>query len=275
MKAFAERLKSARKMKGWSLQELADQVSVSISKQALNKYELGTMKPTGEVLVSLSRALDVKPDYFLREASIHLPEVKFRKRSKLGVKEIDRIKENIKDVLERYIEVESLLNIKSQFINPLKKKKISRETEVEAPVLELIKAWNLGFDPIPNVLEMLEEKGIRVIEIDALIEFDGLSAQVGQIPVIVINKNFTVERKRFTAAHELGHLVLTIEEGADEERICNAFAGALLLPDNCLEKLLGEKRSNIAPGELVRIKEQYGWAPTLVNSLILPDFICS
>lgn len=258
MNAFAERLKSARKMKGWSLQDLADQVSVSISKQALNKYELGTMKPTGEVLVSLSRALNVKPDYFLREPSIDLPEVKFRKRAKLTAKDEDRIKENIKDVLERYLEVENLLNIKNDFVNPVKKLAISSENEVEKPVIELIKAWNLGFDPIPNVLEMLEEKGIRVIEINAPIEFDGLSAQVGPIPVIVINKNFTVERKRFTAAHELGHLVLTIKEGANEERLCNAFAGALLLPDNCLEKLLGEKRNNIAPGELVRIKEQYG-----------------
>ena len=258
MNAFAERLKSARKMKGWSLQDLADQVSVSISKQALNKYELGAMKPTGEVLVSLSRALSVKPDYFLRESSIELPEVKFRKRAKLSAKDIDRIKENIKDVLERYLEVESLLNINSQFINPIEKDPISSEAEVEKLVIELIKAWNLGFDPIPNVLEMLEEKGIRVIEIDAPIEFDGLSAHVGLIPVIVLNKNFSVERKRFTAAHELGHLVLTIKEGADEERLCNAFAGALLLPDNCLEKLLGEKRNNIAPGELVRIKEQYG-----------------
>ena len=145
-----------------------------------------------------------------------------------------------------------------EYKNPVKKKSISSETEVEAAAIELIRAWNLGFDPIPNVLEMLEEKGIRVIEIDAPVEFDGLSAHVGDIPVIVINKNFSVERKRFTALHELGHLVLTIEEGADEEKICHAFAGALLLPDNCLEKLLGDKRSNIAPGELVRIKEQYG-----------------
>jgi len=245
-------------MKGWSLQELADQVSVSISKQSLNKYELGTMKPTGEVLVSLSRALDVKPDYFLREAGIVLPDVKFRKRAKLGAKEIDRIKENIRDVLERYLEVEALLNIKSRFVNPLKKNSIDSEAEVETHARQLINAWNLGFDPIPNVLEMLEEKGIRVIEIEAPLDFDGLSAHVGEIPVIVINKNYPAERKRFTALHELGHLVLTIEKGADEEKICHAFAGALLLPDNCLEKLLGEKRSNIAPGELVRIKEQYG-----------------
>lgn len=258
MNPFAERLKSARKMKGWSLQDLADQVSVSISRQSLNKYEQGTMKPTGEVLVALSKALGVKPDYFLRDTAIALPEVKFRKRARLSVKETDRIKETIKDFLERYLEVESLLNIHQHFSNPLKEHCIEAEEDVEALALDLIKKWKLGFDPIPNVVELLEEKGVRVFEIEADTAFDGLSAQVGTIPVIVLNKNFTVERKRFTALHELGHLLLNIDPDANEEKVCNAFAGALLLPDGCLEKLLGPKRSNIAPGELVRIKEQYG-----------------
>lgn len=258
MNTFAERLKSARKMKGWSLQDLADAVSVSISRQSLNKYEQGAMKPTGEVLVALSKALAVKPDYFLRDTTIALPEVKFRKRARLSVKETDRIKETIKDFLERYLEVESLLNIHQKFTNPLKEHCIEAEEEVEALVLDIIKKWKLGFDPIPNVLELLEEKGIRVFEIEADTAFDGLSAHVGNIPVIVLNKNLTVERKRFTALHELGHLLLTIDPDANEEKICNAFAGALLLPDGCLEKLLGDKRNNIAPGELVRIKEQYG-----------------
>jgi Zn-dependent peptidase ImmA (M78 family)/DNA-binding XRE family transcriptional regulator len=258
MNAFAERLRSARKMKGWSLQDLADKVSVSITRQALNKYEQGTMKPTGEVLIALSKVLEVKPDYFLRESAITLPEVKFRKKAKLSAKEIDRIKENIKDFLERYLEVESLLNLKEKFVNPLKEHLVESEEDVEEPALDLIKKWKLGFDPIPNVLELLEEKGIRIMEMEADPAFDGLSAHVGMIPVIVINKNFTVERKRFTALHELGHLLLNIDPEANEEKICNAFAAALLLPDGCLEKLLGDKRNNIAMGELMRIKEQYG-----------------
>lgn len=257
MNAFAQRLKSARKMKGWSLQELADNVAITISKQALHKYELGSMKPTGEVLIAMSKALDLKPDYFLREP-VELGSVEFRKKAKLSVKQEESIKEKVKDRLERYLEVEQLLNIKTKFSNTIKNIRIAEVEDVEAAALKLIKGWNLGFDPIPNVIEMLEEHGVRVIEIDAPDAFDGLSTFVGDIPVVVINKNYAIERKRFTALHELGHLVLTIEESADKERICHAFAGALLLPDNCLEKLIGDKRNNIAPGELVSIKEQFG-----------------
>ncbi|MCP9750169.1 XRE family transcriptional regulator [Ferruginibacter sp. HRS2-29] len=257
MYSFAERLKSARKMKGWSLQELADNLPMNISRQAISKYEQEHMKPTGEVLIALAKILEVKPDYFLKESKIVLDAVEFRK-NKLPAKEEESIKERVKDFLERYLEVEQLLNINTVFANPVKKLVIEEVEDVEAAALQLIDKWNLGYDPIPNVIEMLEVNGIRVIELEAPDEFDGLSTYVGKIPVVVINKNYSVERKRFTGLHELGHLVLTIADGADKERICHAFAGALLLPDDCLEKLVGEKRNNIAPGELVNIKEQFG-----------------
>ncbi len=258
MNVFAERLKSARKMKGWSLQELADNITISISKQALNKYEQNLMKPTGEVLIALGKVLGVKPDYFLKETKIELGPVEFRKKAKLTAKEEESIKEKVRDFLERYLEVEQLLHIKTKFSNPIKKINIEAVEDVEAAALKLIDSWNLGYDPITNVIEMLEDNGIRVIEIDAPEEFDGLSCFVGDIPVAVINKNYPVERKRFTALHELAHLVLNIAEDADKERICHAFAGALLLPDDSLEKLIGKSRNNIAQGELVSIKEQFG-----------------
>jgi len=257
MKSFAERLKSARKMRGWSFQQLADNLSMSITKQALHKYESGLMKPSAEVLIALSKALDVKPDYFLRE-SIELSPVEFRKKAKLPVKQTESIKEKVKDFLERYLEAEQLLNIKSNFKRPVDNISIKEVSDVEEAVLQLIKKWNLGYDPIPNVIEMLEDNGVKVIEIEAPDAFDGLSTYVGDVPVVVISKDYTVERKRFTALHELGHLVLNIAKGADKEKICHAFAGAMLLPDDVLEKHLGEKRNNIAIGELVSIKEEFG-----------------
>lgn len=254
---FAERLKSARKMKGWSLQDLADNLPVTISKQALSKYEQDEAKPSSDILIALSKALDVKTDYFMREP-IELGPVEFRKKRSLTAKQTDRIKEQVKDHLDRYLEVEELLNIPNEFDPPLKGRLIKGIEDVDAAAQSLIEKWQLGNDAIPNVIEMLEENGVRVIEIDAPDSFDGLSTFVKNIPVVVISKNYTIERKRFTALHELGHLLLEIDESADKERICHAFAGALLLPDDSLEKLIGSKRNNIAPGELVSIKKQFG-----------------
>lgn len=258
MEAFPLRLRSARKMKGWSLQELADHLLIPISKQSLHKYEMGEMRPSGEVLLALSKALEVGPDQLFRSEAVELGNVEYRKRSRLSAKERDLVLEKVREFLERYIEVEQLLGIESGFKNPVAHLKVKKIEDVEFVALELIQEWNLGFDPIPNVLEMLEANGVRVLEIDAPEGFDGLSCYVGTLPVVVISKNFTVERKRFTALHELGHLLLNIQDDAIKEKICHAFAGALLLPDDSLNRLLGDKRSNIAMGELISIKEQFG-----------------
>ena len=59
---FGNRLKLARKMAGFSLQELADALENKVTKQSLNKYEMGLMNPSGDVLVAISSTLKVKPD---------------------------------------------------------------------------------------------------------------------------------------------------------------------------------------------------------------------
>ena len=78
-KIFGIRLKLARKMAGFSLQELADALENKVSKQALNKYEMGLMNPSGDVLVAISNTLKVKPDYFLKRNQVELGEILFRK----------------------------------------------------------------------------------------------------------------------------------------------------------------------------------------------------
>lgn len=83
-----------------------------------------------------------------------------------------------------------------------------------------------------------------------------------EIPVIVLNKNVkSIERKRLTAIHELGHLILKFSKHLNEEtieRYCNHFAGAVLLPEEMLWEELGKKRLGISFSELKRIKETYG-----------------
>jgi len=64
---FAERLKSARLMKGYSLQDLEDSLAKKVTRQALHKYEKGEITPDSEMLGHLCEALNVRPDFFLRE----------------------------------------------------------------------------------------------------------------------------------------------------------------------------------------------------------------
>lgn len=256
-----ERLKAARLLAGLSLRQLEEALLNKVTYNSINKYEKGLMQPESGTILRLSEVLNVTPAYFFETNSIELGEINFRKQNSLTQAEVELIKEKTKDKVQRYIEAEKLLSISKEFNNPIGKKQVKDVARAEE-MAELVRnEWGLGLNPIPNVIEMLEENEVKVIEIEASDKFDGLSTYVDDgIPVAVVNESFTIERKRFTALHELGHLMMNIkiEAERDKENACHRFAGAMLFPEAEVRKTLGDTRSNIAMGELVAIKEEYG-----------------
>ena len=153
---FGNRLKLARKMAGFSLQELANALENKVTKQSLNKYEMGLMNPSGDVLVAISSTLKVKTDYFLKRNQVELGEILFRKKASLPKKNEESIVEKVRDYVERYLEIENIVGTKTEFKNPLKNFKIANKKDVEQAAIKLRKEWDLGTDPIPNIIEMLE-----------------------------------------------------------------------------------------------------------------------
>ncbi len=180
----------------------------------------------------------------------------------MGVKEENSIKEKIRDRIERYIEIEEILGIDSNFVNPIKDNSVIAPSDVYRIAEEVKNLWKLGQDGIPYVIEMLEEHCVKVIEMDAPDTFDGLSGFVGDSkPIIVLNKNFPVERKRFTAMHELGHLMLDFDESLpqkDIERFCNLFANEMLISQDVFKRILGVSRHDISLNELRAIQSNFG-----------------
>lgn len=259
---FAKRLKNARVLAGLSQDDLVDRIGGVVSKNAISKYEKGAMMADGKVLISLANALNVKTDYFFRPFTVEIERVEFRKKSKLSVKRVKAIKQKVTDIVERYLEVEQFLSIKSEFKNPIKNRVIQSKEDVEEAVNQLLKQWKIGYNALPNVIDLLEDKEIKVIEIDAPDEFDGFSAWAnGKYPVIVINEHYSIERKRLTALHELGHLILNFDEVVahkDMERMCFQFAGAMLIPEETFKNEFGEHRMRISVPELIAVKEEYG-----------------
>lgn len=263
MSHFPARLKSARLMSGFSLEGLAERLDYRVSRQALYKYEQGDMSPDASLLPYLCQTLHVPPDYFYREYSIDLGKISFRKLEKLTATEQKIAIEKTRDFLERYIELESLLGERVDLHNPINGRKPDGLADAENLALVLRKEFNLGHDPFSNVIELLEGLGIRVLEIELHEDFSGMSTWVdGKIPVIVVNKilDKKLYRKRFTVLHELGHLFLDIEDlpEKDQERFCDAFAGAMLLPSDSLKGKIGDSRRNLLDRELLLIKQEFG-----------------
>lgn len=263
---FGTRLKSARKMAGMSLQDLEDALAKKVSKQSLNKYEMSLMNPTSQVLMAISKVLNLKPEYFLKKEQVELGAISFRKRAGLLKKDEEAIVEKAKDYLERYLEIESILALDNEFINPLLEISINNEEDVERAALKLREFWELGMNPINNVVEMLELKGIKVFLIDDVDQIDGFATITSNnVPFVVINtRDKSLERVRFTIIHELAHLLLMLNDEIkanhrSEEEYCHYFSSCFLVPRKMLIQMIGgNNRTYINIKELIGIKEYYG-----------------
>lgn len=263
---FGNRLILARKMNGFSLQDLADALENKITKQALNKYEMGAMLPAGDVLLELARILKVKPDYFIRRGIVELGQISFRKKKDLSKKVEEAVIEKARDYVERYLEIENILGQEQEFINPLENFIVADKDGAEAAADKLREDWELGTDPLPNLVEMLELRGIKVLLIDDEEAIDGFATITSTgIPLVVVNvKSKSIERIRFTIIHELAHILLklanALEGNAKQiEILCHCFASCFLVPRKMLLKMIGgDNRNYIAIKELISIKEYYG-----------------
>lgn len=263
MEAISNRIKHARLMRGLSLQGLSDKMDNKVSKQALHKYEKGSVEPDLNMVQEISEALDLKPDYFYREVSVEIKDIAFRKLTSLSKKEQNRIIETARDYLSRYLELEQLIGKQPSVTNPLKGFIINNKKDVEKATQKLREEWRLGTDPLYNVLELLEDQGIKIIELEGDDSIDGFSTWVNEsIPVIGLNtlKRKSLDRYRFTVMHELAHLLLDLEKfsESEQEKLCHYFAGAMLLPLSTIEQELGLKRKKVSLEELKAIKKQYG-----------------
>jgi Zn-dependent peptidase ImmA (M78 family) len=256
----AARIKNSRIQKGYSLQEVAEKIGVS--KQMINKYEKGDSIPSSDKLIAFSKLFGQKVDYFFRKPEVQIGEINFRKKSKFSNKKINSLKEEIRVQIENYLYIENICNLNSSFLNPLSEYVINSKPDVIEATNLLRKAWNIGNDTIHNIIQLLEDKEIKVIEVaEETSLFDGLATVVdGKYYVIVVNKSMPIERKRFTILHELAHLLLNLNHLVEKEQesFCHSFASEMLLAQRNVIVEFGDKRNNISFNELKNIQEKYG-----------------
>lgn len=258
--AFAQRLVNARKIRCMSQRELSNKLEGQVSPTAIEKYEKGLMMPSSSALILLSKALDMKLDYFFRPFTVAIDTSKFefRKSASMGVKKVESIKFMVCAEIEKYLEIEGILGNTTSFTLDYRNILVEGEDEAKLLARRLREDLNIGSDAIVSAVELLESCGVKIIEIDHDEKFSGTCNTAGTIPVIVINRNMTSERKRITIFHELGHLLMHCAEGVDEEKICNIFANEVLIPSDKFKSLLGASRHDISLVELQAIQREYG-----------------
>jgi Zn-dependent peptidase ImmA (M78 family)/DNA-binding XRE family transcriptional regulator len=256
--SIGERLKIARHAARLSQRGLAE--AAGVSAMAISKYERDLDMPSSGVLIRLARALDVKTEFFLRPVTVTVTAPAYRRRTSLPRKQERAIIAQIQEWLERYLDVESFFGGPPEFeLPPDLNRRVTSLDEVERVAIELREGWDLGLAPIESLVEVLEDHGIKVGLIEGHQDFDSLTFWADEtIPVIVVKRAVPGDRQRFNLAHELGHLVLEIAEGVDEEAAAYRFAGAFLVPESVARFELGDRRQTLSLHELHLLKHKYG-----------------
>ena len=262
---IGKRLKLARGSAGLSLRQLAVRMENIVSAQAIGRYERDEIVPGSKVLIALSRTLNVPVSYLVGQSKIKLEGVEFRRSKITKSKERKQVEAEVLSHLDRYLELEEILQIASDdWEKPADAPFAVEAVETaETAAISIRSLWNLGADPISSLAECLEERGIKVMALRLPDSVSGLTCwAVGKenhrVPVIVVNVNEMGEQQRFTLVHELGHMVMDVRNNISKERAADWFAGAMLLPRDLLFAVIGKKRRSLALGELFHLKELFG-----------------
>ncbi len=101
--------------------------------------------------------------------------------------------------------------------------------------------WRIPTGPIPNMVCLVESAGAVVLlrEMRSR-KLDGMSSWGKHAPpIFLLNVDNSVDRTRWTIAHELGHLTMHATPTSDPENEANAFAQEFLTPEDEIRPHLG------------------------------------
>ena len=256
-------LKNIRRMRGLTLDEVSQCLKGMVTKQAISKYERGLMNPSPMVLDALCKLYQTSPDFLLGRKPIVISGLSFRSREPIPQKVKQRIISEVQIWMEHYLVLENLFDAMVRFKNPVTSLKIVDFDDMEAAAIQVRRKWGLGNDTIASVCRMLELSGMKVLELDIEEDIDGLCGWINRkTPFIVLKKNdVTVERKRFTALHELAHILFPSLEAMDynkKERMCHRFASAILLTKEVVYTYVGRISDTLSVSELSSLRSMYG-----------------
>ena len=260
---IARRLVDFRKILGLSQAQLADKIE-GLTKSAIEKFEKAEIVPTPQSLARLATALDIPKEELLRPYLINVDydKVRYRKRSKMPKKQIEVLQRKYMLKLERYIELEQLLQEDVTFDIDFSEIEVHSYKDAQHVARLFREKMGWGLNPIISPIQQLEKRGVKVFVLENEEnneDFDGMCYKENGIAVVILKKCENAEHDRFTLFHEMGHLLMNTgdKEGKELEALCNAFASEMLMPESEFRNYFKEN-SKIYPGTLQMIQHDWG-----------------
>lgn len=222
-----------RRMLGLSQGDLVS--TTGLSQGLISKIEQGVKIPSEEQIEKLACAMHCRRSFFYQAEREYGPPMSahpmYRKKASVGQKVLDKV---IAELSVRLGHARVLLNA-VEFAPELPLPQYDADEyagQIEDVATMVRRAWYVPRGPIRSLMEFVERAGILVVHSDMeAAQIDGASYQVaGMPPVIFLNRSLPADRRRFSLAHELGHIVLHRFPTPEMEQQANEFAAALLMP---------------------------------------------
>lgn len=258
------RLREARNMCGYSLDQFVKAADVCVTRQSIYNYERGVMQPKPEMVKMFADTLGVSEHYFYGNSTkIDIPMLRTTGDDLLSEEELQHFEVMLSYWAERYLLMEKKVGLKSDFSNPLADITVSTLDDVILAADRLREVWRGGSGPLPAVLRLMERKGIKILSTELPDGILGLSTFADEShPLIVVDmrpQKTTIERLRFTACHELAHILLHFSDDCNVEKMCNKFANFFLFPKQTfIEEMGAEHREQLTLEEMIDLRELYG-----------------
>ncbi len=241
------RLREAREARGLTAVSLAELVGVT--PQAISQYEHDAVSPSADRAYLLAAKLNVPVEFLLAAPRESVDSVVFY-RSRAAASKSERTKAArrlawLEDIVEYVDERVELPAADLPGVRALPGRYVPRPAyEIEDAASDLRRQWALGDGPAPNMVRLLESKGVvvtrGVVETQTIDAFSSTSRHAAHPCIFLGSDKDSAVRSRFDAAHELGHLLLHTGLSDDEldasrrlkavEDEAHAFARAFLLP---------------------------------------------
>lgn len=233
--------------------------SLGVSQGTISKLEHGQGAASPELLAMIAGVLGYEPGLFFEQVRpTELPVFFHRKRKSLPVTALRAMHA---DFEIRRIQLRKLLQSVEapQYRVPLIDLRKERLTPAEI-ARQLRAHWGIPRGPIDNMTAVLEAAGVVVFVVDFGSHLiDGLSiySPGEQLPpVVFLNSRSSGERTRFTAAHELMHIIAHYcldLPGEECETEADEFASEFLMPSADIRGFLG----NVSLEDLANLKKRW------------------
>ena len=214
----------------------------------VGRWEDGDVSPEAETLLELSKVLNVRAEFFLREepsVDFSLAPPFYRSLASTLKRDRQMQESRLEWLQEISLAIQHYVNLPTVDIPDFlggKSFRQLRNGDIEGIAKELREHWGLGQEPITDITAQMERAGIVVAaEEMGTSKLDGLSRwnDADQRPyVLLASDKMSFPRRQMDGAHELGHIVLHRNVSATElsshfkeiESQAFRFAAAFLLP---------------------------------------------